>query len=422
MAKGVCIMTFDFKTPPIDNIAYFMAKTKELHFDYDEIMHEAHHKTFSIAKITQIDLLYDIKQSLQKALAQEQSFNTWKKGIKPTLQKAGWLGKTIVTNPNTKEQKEIFVGSTRLKTIYYTNIRTSYNQTRAREQYSLPNSTYLRYVAIDDNRVRQSHKALHGLILHRDHAFWKTCYPPNDWNCRCRVQAYTKEQIEKRGWKISENPPYFKPHKDWDYDTRNLASSHNTLQKAIEYKMKYYENRDKVSYEALRHIELEAKKEVWKQGLEEMIQAILIDRNLKHPRNIIQIGQMPISIIQSLRKYINIESKSLGIVMNKGTFWHIREERKGLYNQNLRLEEIRDIVDILQDVNTKVFIDTKLQNILYVWEDKLDTTKMNKIAIYMNRTIKKFGITNAIATLSKIDKIIINDNVRKGLYKEVQHE
>ena len=108
--------------------------------------------------------------------------------------------------------------------------------------------------------------------------------------------------------------------------------------------------------------------------------------------------------------------------MNKGTFWHIREERKGLYNQNLRLEEIRDIVDILQDVNTKVFIDTKLQNILYVWEDKLDTTKMNKIAIYMNRTIKKFGITNAIATLSKIDKIIINDNVRKGLYKEVQHE
>ena len=159
-------MTFDFKSPPTDNIAYFMAKTKELHFDYDEIMHEAHHKTFTIAKITQIDLLYDIKESLQKALAKGQSFNAWKKDIAPTLQKAGWLGKTQVINPTTKESKEIYISSKRLKTIYYTNIRTSYNQARAREQYNLPHSTYLRYVAIDDNRVRQSHKSLHGLILH----------------------------------------------------------------------------------------------------------------------------------------------------------------------------------------------------------------------------------------------------------------
>lgn len=410
-------MTFDFKSPPTDNIAYFMAKTKELHFDYDEIMHEAHHKTFTIAKITQIDLLYDIKESLQKALAKGQSFNAWKKDITPTLQKAGWLGKTQVINPTTKETKEIYVGSKRLKTIYYTNIRTSYNQARAREQYNLPHSTYLRYVAIDDNRVRQSHKSLHGLILHRDHAFWKTCYPPNAWNCRCRVQSYSKAQIEKRGWKIASNPPPFTPHKDWSYDTRNLESSTNTLQKALDYKMKYYKHKDIKSYEALKHIEKETKKEVWKQGFNEIWEAYINNDLSSTKRNIAQVGELNTKAIKALREYFNIEAQKIGIVIDKGRLTHTGD-RKESYNQHVSKEERERIIDILDSKDIRLFIDTeeKHKNIFFVIDDINDKNKIIKIPIMINHKIKKFGMTNFLVTMSRMDK----EELLKIEYKEIK--
>lgn len=297
------MISFDFKNPPIQNIAYLSSKSEKIGFDYDEIMHEAHHTSFTIAKITKIDLLHDMKQSLLRASSEGQSFEEWKKNIKPLLKEYGWLGKSSVINPSTKEEKQIYVGARRLRTIYYTNMRVAYTQARAKEQYSLPQAQYLRYVAINDNRTRHSHKILHGLILHRDHDFWKTCYPPNGYNCRCRVQAYTKDQL--RGKEISQDPPPFSPHKDWEYDTRNLDG--NALQHLIKSKMQKYKDKD--FQNALINATKEAKIQTWKQGLDEMIREILINKNLRHPRNIIQIGEINNDIIRALRD-ANIEGEA----------------------------------------------------------------------------------------------------------------
>jgi hypothetical protein len=46
---------------------------------------------------------------------------------------------------------------------------------------------YLIYQTVGDSRVRASHKALDGIKRPIDDDFWKTYYPPNDWNCRCTV-------------------------------------------------------------------------------------------------------------------------------------------------------------------------------------------------------------------------------------------
>ncbi|MCI5633307.1 MAG: hypothetical protein MR325_06785, partial [Helicobacter sp.] len=43
-------------------------------------------------------------------------------------------------------------------------------------------------------------------------------------------------------------------------------------------------------------------------------------------------------------------------------------------------------------------------SLIYFFEDKEDKTKMNKIVVTPNYKIKRFGKTNAIVTLSKIDK------------------
>lgn len=46
---------------------------------------------------------------------------------------------------------------------------------------------FLIYQTVGDSRVRASHKALDGIKRPIDDDFWKTYYPPNDWNCRCSV-------------------------------------------------------------------------------------------------------------------------------------------------------------------------------------------------------------------------------------------
>lgn len=233
---------FSFNNPPLDNIAFLMSKKPELHFDYDEIKFEAHQRAFTIAKITQIDLLSDIQTSLENAFVEGQSFEKWKKELKPTLQKHGWLGKVVVQNPNTKEQKEIFVGASRLKKIFYTNTRTAYAQSEARAGYKLPLSEYIRYVAILDNRTRHTHAQMHGKIAHRKDKFWEKNYPPNGWNCRCAVEFISKDEMDEQGFKeMSEIEKTLNfAEKDWDYDTRNLEKNDNALQLIIENKLKKY--------------------------------------------------------------------------------------------------------------------------------------------------------------------------------------
>ena len=49
------------------------------------------------------------------------------------------------------------------------------------------NFSYLQYRTVRDNRVRDEHKQLEGIILPIDSPVWDIIYPPNGWNCRCDV-------------------------------------------------------------------------------------------------------------------------------------------------------------------------------------------------------------------------------------------
>lgn len=45
----------------------------------------------------------------------------------------------------------------------------------------------LRYETVGDDRVREAHEGLDGIIRPVDDPFWDTAYPPNGWRCRCDV-------------------------------------------------------------------------------------------------------------------------------------------------------------------------------------------------------------------------------------------
>ncbi|WP_276953165.1 phage minor head protein [Helicobacter rodentium] len=244
-SMGQVMVSFSFNLPPEQNIKFLQQKRPELSFNYDEVMHEAHLKAFTIAKVTKLDLLSDIQDSLIKAQKEGKSFEVWKKDIKPILAKKGWLGKVEVRNEKTGEIKTINVNNTRLKRIYNTNMRTANAQGRAKAQYALEGEIYLRYIALQDGLTRPSHLRMHGITLHRDDPFWEKNYPPNGWNCRCVVRAYSKSECERQGFEILKTPPLPIASKDWSYDKRGLNKD-ESLDSILETKLeKFKKNPDK---------------------------------------------------------------------------------------------------------------------------------------------------------------------------------
>ncbi|MBE0491121.1 MAG: minor capsid protein [Sulfurospirillum sp.] len=226
-------IAYDFTAPPLEQIKYLKAKKPQLHFDYDEMMHEAHHKTFTVAKVTKLDLLSDIQESLIKAKEEGKPYKQWQKELKPILQEKGWWGEVEAINPATGEVKNIYVGSRRLKNIYDTNMRVAYAKGRYESQMQ-SDGEYFYYSAILDGDTRPAHSKLHGTILLKTDPFWDTNYPPNAWRCRCKVRVYSKKEIESRGMKPNKVTPPNIAHKDWAYN----PGRNDNLKKVYEDKLK----------------------------------------------------------------------------------------------------------------------------------------------------------------------------------------
>jgi len=66
---------------------------------------------------------------------------------------------------------------------------------------------YWKYQTMGDDKVRDSHAALDGLILPANDPFWKDHYPPWDWGCRCQVIPITRDEVEGIKQKEADLPP-----------------------------------------------------------------------------------------------------------------------------------------------------------------------------------------------------------------------
>lgn len=57
--------------------------------------------------------------------------------------------------------------------------------------------THWQYVTVGDERVRDSHAALDGLVLPADSPFWRDHYPPWEWGCRCDIVPLMDTDVEQ---------------------------------------------------------------------------------------------------------------------------------------------------------------------------------------------------------------------------------
>ena len=414
-------MKFDFYAEPTKVVEYLRQKRPEVHFDYDEIMHGAHHRAFTVAKITKLDLLSDVQESLAYAAKSGLGFEEWKKSLLPTLAKKGWLGNVDAKDPKTGEIKQIYVGSRRLKNIYNTNMRVAY-AVGAYEEAMNSDAEFLRYTAVLDSKTRASHRALHGVVLPKDHPFWDTHYPPNAWNCRCKARAYTKQELKSRGWSVTENIPSVEPHPDWAYNVGKTDNLDAVFADKVE-KLKdkaaskdFYEN----AKAFLGELERKRNLYVWQSGLDEAVEQIIVKGDPKTPINMVQVGMLGEALANAASKILGLDVNSGGIILTKDRLIHASPKRKSTYEHAFRVEEIGQIVKILDD-QSNAYVDTRddKNNIVFIFKDEKDDTKLNLIPIEITKTHKKFKIKNYLLTLDKVNKGDIVGLIRNGSIKKV---
>ncbi len=155
---------------------------------YDERAAGARDLAFTVSRITQLDVIQAILDSLDRNIQAGGSFASWKRAI-------------------ADDQIPIDLPEHRKELIFRNHAQTAFSAGKcknfATNQSSRP---FLMYSAVGDNRTRPTHARLDGVIRPVGDDWWHRNMPPNGHNCRCSVIALTERQAKKQGG-VTENPP-----------------------------------------------------------------------------------------------------------------------------------------------------------------------------------------------------------------------
>ena len=167
--------------PPKEAVAYFRAKGYKFTWNWWEMWQADHHKAFTVAKVMRADILADIREAVDKAIAEGMPFSEFQKQLEPTLKTKGWWGQLV----DPKTGKPYWAGTPwRLKTIFHVNTQVSYNVGRWRQMTDpdvLRHRPFWQYLHRPCRHPRPAHLALDGKVFPADDPFWNEHYPPNGW-------------------------------------------------------------------------------------------------------------------------------------------------------------------------------------------------------------------------------------------------
>lgn len=174
-------------------ISYLKGKLPEASVAWDDLAGPVHAKVFTVAGATTADLAADLQQALADAKANGSALADFRKAFDEAVQKHGW----------TYRGKRGW----RTSVIFNANMRSAHMAGRwAQIEANADRRPFLQYRTAGDSRVRPQHRAWNGLIFPVGDAFWHTHYPPNGWNCRCTVRAYSQADLDEKNLVVSQ--PY----------------------------------------------------------------------------------------------------------------------------------------------------------------------------------------------------------------------
>lgn len=185
--------------PPRDAVAYLESLGVRPTSSWHDLWEEARAGALTVAGMTRMDLLRDVRQALARAVSEGWTQKDFIERLGPELGRKGWTGQREVINPETGEVR--LMGRdlpARLALVFDQNVQTAYMTGRYRAMLANADARpWWMYVAILDSRTRPHHRALHRKVFRYDDPFWRTHYPPNGFRCRCRVRALDDEDLHE---------------------------------------------------------------------------------------------------------------------------------------------------------------------------------------------------------------------------------
>lgn len=198
-------LSIAFNLPPEAAVEYLSSRGMSIAGDWRAVAAAVRAGAFSVAGVLNGQVLDDIRQALQRALERGETYQDFLRNLRPRLQAAGWLGRW----PADTETGEVLPGkgmtSSRLRTVFQTNLQGAYMAGRYKGMVeNADQRPFWMYVAILDSHTRPRHRALHGRVFRWDDPIWQVIYPPNGYNCRCRVRALSQDDMEREGLHLSQ--------------------------------------------------------------------------------------------------------------------------------------------------------------------------------------------------------------------------
>jgi len=200
-------LSYVFNLPPEKAIAYFRAKNYTFTWNWYDILANAKRLSFTVAKVTRLDVLESIYEMVDKAISDGISYDEFRDTLEPQLKAKGWWGYVEEVNPKTGELERILGGSPwRLRTIYQTNLQSSYMAGRYRQfKENIEDRPYAQYIQLDRPTKRPEHALLDGKIFRVDSAEAQVIWPPNGYNCACRMRALSDIDLERKGLSVESS-------------------------------------------------------------------------------------------------------------------------------------------------------------------------------------------------------------------------
>ena len=175
-------------TNPEQAIAWFRARLPLPDPAYRALAEEARRRAFFVAGLAQLDLVQEVFDALDAALAKGETFEQFKPRLSERIQRA-WGG----------------ASAHRLRTIFDTNLQSAYGAGRWKAADELRQERpYWGLSVVLDGRTSRICLNLAGVVLPADHPFWETHIPPLHYRCRTALVTYSAAQAEGR---ITQRPP-----------------------------------------------------------------------------------------------------------------------------------------------------------------------------------------------------------------------
>lgn len=424
-------LAYALNLKPEKAIEYFKSKGYALTWDWFDLWQSAHSRSFTVAKAMRLDILQDIRDMVQKALDEGITFDQFRKELEPRLKAKGWWGRVMVGDD--QGAQEVQLGSPwRLKTIYRTNLQTSYMTGRYRTMMeNVDDRPYWQYVAVLDRRTRPTHRALNGQVFRYDDPFWETHYPPLGFNCRCRVRALAGGDIKERGLvvensegrlvesralvskKTGEVVPVtgFKTHDPmtgklitvapdpgWNY---NPGKAEHQLDISAWAKVKKLPAEVRKQFiDEMAHTD--TRDHVFSQWVNEVVKK----PKLSNQGKTTTAGWLSNDVIGWLAENKKIQVVNPVIVAIDKKIVHAERDAK---TAPVELGDLRKLPQTLRNPEAILF-DNTLGSLLYISTAK-DGLK-NKFVVELNYSLKKIGVINNLITAGKVNTATLKDKNR----------